>query len=137
VPATVTLWMGSERMATANTDYIVFAGRRFRTPLGAAPVAEGADRLGLTDYSLLAPTDPITGAGGGIASMPEFTPTSFYMPPGTTIPRYLGADSGSHISPVIVGAVVIGGSSGITIGSVISGIAAILAGIGIGEGIHS
>jgi hypothetical protein len=87
-------------------------------------------------YSLLAPPDPVTGAGGGIAWMPEFTPTSFYMPPGTTIPRYLGADSGSHIAPVIVGAVVIDGSSGITIGSVISGVAAILAGIGIGEGIH-
>jgi RHS repeat-associated protein len=46
--ATVTLWIGSERVATADTDYILFAGRRFRAPLGADPAAEGADRLGST-----------------------------------------------------------------------------------------
>jgi hypothetical protein len=35
---TVTLWMGLERAARANTDYILFAGRRFRAPLGADEV---------------------------------------------------------------------------------------------------
>jgi hypothetical protein len=53
-------------------------------------------------YALMAPPDPVTGHGGGIAWMPEFTPTGFDMLPGTTIP-------GSILDPIPGG----GGASSI------------------------